>query len=84
MSQPSSNDTLIERITIDDELCNGKPTIRGLRITVQTIVEFLLAGTSEEELLHQYPVLEKEDIEACRQFASRMMNRNFSVRDHAA
>ena len=84
MSQPWFNDTLLERITIDDELCNGKPTIRGLRLTVQTIVEFLLAGTSEEELLHQYPVLEKEDIEACRQFASRMMDRSFSVRIHAA
>lgn len=47
---------LMKRITIDDELCNGKPTIRGLRITVQTILEFLLAGTSEEAILHQYPI----------------------------
>ncbi|MEM9833923.1 MAG: DUF433 domain-containing protein [Bacteroidota bacterium] len=76
--------TLLSRITIDDEICNGKPTIRGMRITVQTVVEFLLAGTSEEELLHQYPILEKEDIEACRQFAARLMSQRFSVRDHAA
>ena len=59
---------LMKRITIDDELCNGKPTIRGLRITVQTILEFLLAGTREEEIFHQYPILEKEDLEACKQF----------------
>lgn len=77
-------DTLIERITIDDELCNGKPTIRGLRITVQTIVGFLLAGTSDEEILYQYPILEKEDLEACRQFTTQMMERGFSVRNLAA
>ena len=74
----------MERITIDDELCNGKPTIRGLRITVQAIVEFLLSGTSDEEILYQYPVLEKEDLEACRRFTTRMMERSFSVRDLAA
>ncbi|WKN41729.1 DUF433 domain-containing protein [Tunicatimonas pelagia] len=75
---------LLERITIDDEICNGKPIIRGMRITVQTIVGFLLAGTSEKELLHQYPILEKEDIEACRQFTNRMMERSFTIRDLAA
>ncbi|MEM8967398.1 MAG: DUF433 domain-containing protein [Bacteroidota bacterium] len=77
-------DTLLNRITVDDEICNGKPTIRGLRITVQTIVSFLLAGTSEEELLHQYPILEKEDIDACRQFINLLMERGFSIRDLAA
>ncbi len=76
--------TLMKRITIDDELCNGKPTIRGFRITVQTILEFLLAGTSEEEILHQYPVLEKEDLEACKQFAIQLMERKFSLREIAA
>ncbi len=76
--------TILERITIDDELCNGKPTIRGLRITVQTILEFLLAGTSEEEILHQYPVLEKEDLEACKQFVIQLMGRKYTLRDIAA
>ena len=40
-----------ERITIDNDLCNGKPTIRGKRITVQTVLEFLGAGESKEEIL---------------------------------
>jgi uncharacterized protein (DUF433 family) len=44
------------RITIDPGVCNGKPTLRGKRITVQTILEFLSAGDSEEEILAQYPV----------------------------
>lgn len=76
--------TILERITIDDELCNGKPTIRGLRITVQTVLEFLLAGTSEEEILQQYPVLEKADLEACKQFAIQLMERKYTLREIAA
>ena len=51
-----------DRITIDPAVCNGKPTIRGKRITVQTILEFLSAGESREEILSQYPSLENEDI----------------------
>ena len=61
------------RITIKSDLCNGKPTIRGKRITVQTILEFLSAGESKEEILKQYPSLEEEDISACLSFASQMM-----------
>ncbi len=57
------------RITIDEKICNGKPTIRGKRITVQTILEFLTAGESFEEILNQYPTLEREDISACLEFA---------------
>ncbi len=64
------------RITIDPDLCNGKPTIRGKRITVQTIMEFLSAGDSEKEILNQYPSLEKEDINACLTFASKLMGHN--------
>lgn len=58
-------------ITLNPEICNGKPTIRGTRITVQTILEFLSAGDSAEEVLQQYPSLKLEDIKACLQFAAR-------------
>jgi uncharacterized protein (DUF433 family) len=71
---------IAERITIDEGLCNGKPTIRGKRITVQTILEFLSAGESVEEILHQYPSLEKEDITACLKFATDLMNRNYVLK----
>jgi uncharacterized protein (DUF433 family) len=47
--------------------CNGKPTIRNKRITVQTISEFLDAGDSPYEILKQYPSLELDDIKACLQ-----------------
>ncbi|MBS1514617.1 MAG: DUF433 domain-containing protein [Bacteroidetes bacterium] len=65
----------INRITVKPEICNGKPTIRGLRITVKTILEYLAAGESTENILNAYPVLEKEDIQAALEFAAKSMNR---------
>jgi len=67
------------RIVIDPDVCNGKPTIRGKRITAQTILEFLSAGDSEEEILSQYPGLEPEDIKACLRFAAQLMDRRYDV-----
>jgi len=60
--------TVSDRITIDEKICNGKPMIRGKRITVQTILEFLSAGESVEKILNQYPTLEREDITPCLKF----------------
>ena len=71
---------LLNRITVDQNICNGKPTIRGKRITVQTILEFLSAGDSSDEILKQYPSLEQEDINACLRFAAELMNHQFSVK----
>ena len=62
------------RITIIPDLCDGKPTIRGMRITVKTIMEFLAAGESVENILKAYPALEKEDITASMEFAAEVMN----------
>lgn len=72
-----------ERITIDENICNGKPTIRGKRITVQTILEFLSAGESIEEVLNQFPSLEREDIMACLKFATALMDRNYVIKSFA-
>ncbi len=71
------------RITIDPEICNGKPTIRGKRITVQTILEFLGAGEAEQEILRQYPSLEPDDIQACLSFAAKLMDHRYSVKEIA-
>jgi uncharacterized protein (DUF433 family) len=73
-------DKLLKRITVDEKVCNGKPTIRGKRITVQTIFEFLSAGNTNEEILRQYPSLEPEDINACMKFAAFLMDRNFIIK----
>jgi len=59
---------LTGQIAIDPDICNGRSIIRGMRITVQTVLEFLLAGTPTDELLYQYPMLEPEDIDACKAF----------------
>ncbi len=68
-----------DRITIDPNICNGKPTIRGLRITVETVLGYLSAGDSAEEILEQYPQLEPEDIKASLEFAAGLAAHNFNV-----
>ena len=80
----NSTPELVKRITVDDRVCNGKPVIRGMRITAQTVLEFLMAGTPEEEVLKQYPMLEREDLEACRQFALSLLGNSFTVKNVAA
>lgn len=52
------------RITIDPEICHGKPTVRGLRYPVESILELLSSGVTAEEILEDYPDLEREDIMA--------------------
>jgi uncharacterized protein (DUF433 family) len=68
---------LASRITIDPAVCNGRPTLRGKRITVQTVLEFLTAGESRREILRQYPSLDSADIDACLAFATKFMSRGF-------
>jgi uncharacterized protein (DUF433 family) len=60
---------LLSRITIDADICHGKPTVRGSRIMVKTILELLSSGMSNQEILDDYPKLEQADILACLSFA---------------
>ncbi len=60
------------RVTINPDICNGRPIIANTRITVQTIMEFLGAGDSIEEVIEEYPSLIREDIYACMQFAVKL------------
>lgn len=59
-----------EIITIEPGKRSGKPTIRGMRITVQDVLEYLASGMSEEEILSDFPELTREDIRACLAFAA--------------
>ncbi len=68
-----------ERITINPDVCNGKPVVRGTRITVQSVLEFLAAGDSTEAVLEEYPTLKPEDVQACIDYASRVMGNQFST-----
>jgi uncharacterized protein (DUF433 family) len=65
---------LLNRITIDNDICHGKPTIRGSRIMVKTILELLSSGMTYEEILEDYPKLEYADIMACLSFATRLVD----------
>lgn len=63
---------LAERITIDPDVCHGKPCIRGLRYPVEMILELLSSGMTTEEILSDYEDLEREDILAALSFAARL------------
>jgi uncharacterized protein (DUF433 family) len=54
-----------ERISINPSVCHGKPCIKGTRIWVSLILDFLATGSSQEEILKEYPHLKPEDIQAC-------------------
>ena len=66
-------EVLINRITIDPNICHGKPTIRGMRYPVASILEFLAAGDSIEDVLKEFGDLQREDILACFAYASESM-----------
>jgi uncharacterized protein (DUF433 family) len=68
-----------ERIVINPDVCNGRPVVRGTRITAQTVLEFLAAGDSVEDMLEEYPNLTRADVQACLDYAARMMGNHFSV-----
>jgi uncharacterized protein (DUF433 family) len=63
---------LTDRITIDPDICHGKPTIRGLRYPVELILELLSSGMTIEEILADYEDLEREDVFAALAFAARL------------
>jgi uncharacterized protein (DUF433 family) len=62
---------LIDRITVDPETCGGRPCIRGLRVRVKDVLDMLAGGSTREEIIHDYPYLEDEDITAALEFAAR-------------
>jgi len=63
---------LINRITVNPEICHGKPTIRNKRYTVDLILDLLSAGSTHAEILEEYPKLEEEDILACLAYARKI------------
>ncbi len=66
-------------ITVEPDKRGGKPCIRGLRITVYDILDYLASGMSEEEILHDFPDLTREDIRASLAFAADMGRRIVNI-----
>lgn len=72
MNGPTEED-LLKRISVDPDVCHGKPTIRRLRYPVENILELLISGMTAEDILADYPDLEREDLLAAMTFAKQTM-----------
>jgi uncharacterized protein (DUF433 family) len=66
-------DALLARITVNPDVLGGKPVIRGRRLAVEHVLGMLAAGDTAEDLLREYPWLEREDISACLVYARRLV-----------
>lgn len=64
----------LHRITVDSDICGGRPCIRGLRIRVTDLLDMLASGATREEILDSYPYLEAEDITAALEYAAKQAN----------
>ncbi|MBK8489945.1 MAG: DUF433 domain-containing protein [Saprospirales bacterium] len=73
------NNELLSRITIDPVICHGKPCIGGLRYPVSSILEYLAAGDTIEDILAEFTDLKEEDIKACLAFAVLAVNAKGSI-----
>lgn len=69
----------MNRIVVDPQILVGKPVIKGTRIPVYLIIEFLANGVTEAEILDQYPSLTREDIKASLLYASKCLNREITI-----
>lgn len=72
-----SRKTLLKRISIDPRICGGKPCIRGHRIWVSLILDFLAGGMSADEILRQHPQLSAADIRACLAYGAEMSRERY-------
>ncbi len=75
---------LLDRITIEPDKRSGKPCIRGMRITVYDVLEYLASGMTPEEILKDFPYLERDDILACLQYAADREKSNLLVKHETA
>jgi uncharacterized protein (DUF433 family) len=69
----------LDRITIDPTICHGKPTVRGLRYPIKTLVELLASGMATDEILDDHPDLKRDDILAALEFAALASGMQHSV-----
>jgi uncharacterized protein (DUF433 family) len=70
---------LLDRITSDPRVRSGKPCIKGTRMTVSDVLEYLAGGMSEDEILGDFPYITREDIRACLAFAAERERRILTV-----
>ncbi|MBO0938920.1 DUF433 domain-containing protein [Fibrella sp. HMF5335] len=66
------SENLLSRITLNPDICHGKPTVRNMRYPVTMVLDLLAAGMTSEDILGDYPDLEEADIRACLAYAARL------------
>lgn len=71
--------SVYKNIVCNNEICGGRPTIKNTRLTVSNIISFVLAGDSDEEVLSAFPYITTEDIQACKEFTTLMLDQKHSV-----
>lgn len=69
----------MREIIIDPDVCNGRPVIEGTRVTASTVLEFLSAGDSVDDVLAGYPTLTRDDVLACLAYSARLLRHHFEV-----
>jgi len=73
----------MKRRSVDPDICNGKSVIKAIRITVQTVLEFLGAGDSIEDILEEYPSLTRQHVLECVRFSSELLKHHFTLQEVA-
>lgn len=66
-------ETLLARITINPEIFHGKPTVRNMRYSVESILDYLAAGDTPEDIMEEFPDLQRDDVLACIAYAAASM-----------
>jgi len=64
----------VARITVDANMCGGRPCIRGLRVRVKDVLEMLASGMTKEDILNDFPYLEADDISASLEYAAKQVD----------
>lgn len=77
IEQNNAHDELLDRISINPNVCFGKPCIKGTRIWVSLILDFLASGMSPDEILQEYPDLTPLDIQACLAYGAEMSRERY-------
>ena len=70
---------LYKNILSNPEICGGKPTIKGTRISVSSVMGFILSGDLDEDVLEGFPRLTKDDLQSCKEFTYKLLDRTSSI-----
>ncbi|MEO6328161.1 MAG: DUF433 domain-containing protein [Ginsengibacter sp.] len=71
---------LYKNIISNPDICNGKPVIKGTRITVKSVISFVIAGDMDDKILKNYPHLTADDLQACKEFDTTFFEKPFIIK----